>query len=338
MTPFQSLAWIKHWQEIVGRPLILVKPQLVHVYNSEKTVAILPLGIQEIWGIKILQWLGGVNTDYMGPLIHPDFNYNLKSEDLWQTIKSRLPKYDVIHFQKQPDWVVEFFKKIGLSYEFKQDLKAYKTELPSEWDTLYGSKSAKTRQTDRRKYRQLEKEDKVEFVVGESEDYKRDIIYSMFNHKRRRYRETGVWDMLAIEEYRKFYEGLATLSSNKLKIHCSALNVGNVKAATHVGFIEGSTFYYLMPAYVGGQFKKYSPSHILLMELMQWSIANGLKFFDFTIGDDAYKKIWCNVESSLHKILKTNSLKGWIYITFIKMKSLLKKSSFMRRLVRTLRF
>ena len=140
-----------------------------------------------------------------------------------------------------------------------------------------------------------------------------------------------------IREYRKFYEGLASLSSYKLKIHCSALNVGKVKVATHVGFIDGSTFYYLMPANTGGQLKKYSPSRILLMELIKWSIANGLKFFDLTIGDDAYKKKWYNVESSLHETLKINSLKGWIYITFFKMKSLLKKSSFIRKLVRALR-
>ena len=32
MTPFQSYAWLSHWQYMVGKPLFSVQPQIVHLH------------------------------------------------------------------------------------------------------------------------------------------------------------------------------------------------------------------------------------------------------------------------------------------------------------------
>ena len=312
-TPFQSFAWLSHWQKTVGGPLLSVQPQIVLLYDEEQTIAILPLSIRRKFGIKVLEWLGGINTDYMGPLILSKYPYDSENKRIWNDIKSKIGEYDSIHVQKQPEWTVQFLDGIGFSNISYRKLKAYKTSLPHTWDALYNNKSSKTRQTDRRKYRRLEKIGKVNVIIGESEEQTQKIISSLFKQKSRRYRETSEWDMLAVEEYRQFYQGLTNLSSDNIKVHCAALSVGNVMVATHVGIVDKDTFYYLMPANEGGEWVRYSIGRLLLLELIKWSIESGLKYFDFTVGGEAYKKEWSDIENNFYEFIKPISFKGQVY-------------------------
>ena len=55
VTPFQSYAWLSHWQNTIGGPLLSVKPQIVLLLTNGKLEAILPLGIRKSMGIFILE-------------------------------------------------------------------------------------------------------------------------------------------------------------------------------------------------------------------------------------------------------------------------------------------
>ena len=129
MTPFQSFAWLSHWQTTVGDPLFSIQQQIVHIQENEQTLAIMPMGIRKRFGINILEWLGGINTDYMGPLIHSKYLIDSDNKGLWNSIKSKIEKYDVIHFQKQSQWTVQFLERIGFSNSSKKNLKEYTTFL-----------------------------------------------------------------------------------------------------------------------------------------------------------------------------------------------------------------
>lgn len=313
-TPFQAYAWLSHWQDTVGAPLLSAEPQIVHIYDDMQTIAILPFIIKKQYGISILEWMGGTNSDYMGPLIHPDLQNNLGSLDFWKTLKFNLNYFDVIHFQKQPKWAVEFLGRIGFSFSYNKNLKAYKTVLPANWDTYLSGMNKRLRSDSRRQIRRMEKMGSVGFVPAENPENKTKIIQSMIKQKSRRFRETGVRNILAISEYQQFYEGLANISSENFKVHCSCLNVNDFTVATHVGIVDASTFYYLMPAHEGGDWEKYSPGRLLLLELLKWSIENGLQFFDFTAGEDPYKKKWSDTEIDLFENIIPLSFKGKSFV------------------------
>ena len=68
-----------------------------------------------------------------------------------------------------------------------------------------------------------------------------------------------------------------------------------------------------MPTYEGGEWVRYSTGRLLLLELIKWSIENGLKYFDFTIGGEAYKKEWCDIEDNLYELINPVSFKGQFY-------------------------
>lgn len=337
MTPFQSYAWLSHWQYMVGKPLFSVQPQIVHLHMEGNTIAILPMGIRKIFGVRILEWLGLHQADYMGPLIIKNFDNKNYDENTWDLIESSLSKFDVIHLIKQFELTVKFLKNINCLLSQNQNLKAYKASLPDKWDDYFGNIKKRLRSDSLRQQRRLEEIGKVRFTYAKSHDEKNKIIKSMVIQKSKRYREMKVPDMLVINEYKKFYESLAGIFSNNLKVHCASLDVKGKLVATHVGIVDDDTFYYLMPANEGGDWKKYSPGRLLLLELLKWSIEKKLKFFDFTVGGEAYKKDWCNIEIDLFEVSSASSFLGRIYLYILILKETLKKVPFLIKVVKVFR-
>jgi len=313
ITPFQSWAWLQHWHLTVGKPLLNVRPQIVVVHDEADTVFILPLCIRKDYGIKTLEWLGLHQADYSGPVVRDGFGGSLDSVKLWSAITKSLSGFDVIDLRRQSEQTVQFLDTIGLSSNAHQNLNSYQAKLPGTWDEYFGNIKKRIRSDSRRQQRRLEKLGEVAFIHPQSEDDKREIIQSMIKQKSRRYQDTSVWDMLASPEYQSFYEGLKNLDSGSFQVHCAALMVGDTAVATHVGVVGGGTFYYLMPAHAGGDWEKYSPGRLLLLKLIKWAIENELELFDFTHGEEAYKKDWCDRETNLFQISQSVSMPGRLF-------------------------
>jgi CelD/BcsL family acetyltransferase involved in cellulose biosynthesis len=334
MTPFQSYGWLSYWQHTVGGPLLSVQPRIIHLHKKGNTIAILPMGIRRILGLRILEWLGFKQADYMGPLLISNFDKKNYNENTWELIRSNISGVDVIHLRKQFKQTVSFIEGVNFFGSSYQKLKANKILLLDNWDEYFGNIRKKLRSDSQRQRRRLEEIGKVNFNISERAEGNTKIIQSMITQKSRRYRETGLMDMLAVKEYQQFYQGLGVVSFDNMKVHCAALCVGDVMVATHVGIVDKDTFYYLMPANKGGNWKKYSPGRLLLIELINWAMQNKLKFFDFTVGDETYKKDWCNIETDLFDIRKVVTPIGLFYIFALYINLFVKKVSFLQNIVK----
>ena len=315
-TPFQYYNWLSHWQATVGRPLYSIEPYIITVKNNEQVLAIIPLGIRRSMGISILEWIGGINADYMGFLFHSEWIWKYNDfHKLWKEILDNLPAFDLIHLQRQLNKIRGFDNPFANQFTRPHNTKSYQTTLEPSWDNHYQTRLKKKIRADSRRQRhRLEQLGQLQFLVAEKRKQKSEIIKVMMQQKSHRYQDTGVWNMLAVPEYQKFYIGLANLNYDHNKVHCSALLVDKIMIATHVGLVDRDTFYYTMPAHKGGDWKRFSSGRLLLENLMEWSIENNLKYFDFTVGEELYKKIWCDTETQLFETLQSITLKGRIYI------------------------
>jgi CelD/BcsL family acetyltransferase involved in cellulose biosynthesis len=323
--PFQKFDWLNQWYKFVGLPLFSIYPQIVHIELDGETALILPFGLRTKYGIKILEWLGGINTDYMGPLINNKSIKLLENNNIWSKIRQKIKKHDLIHLEKQTLLTIDILKKIGFKSRGNENLKSFQTELLPSWDDYAMKISKKVKSDSRRQRRRLGEIGNLKFNFAEDNENKERIIELMINQKKRRYNETKVWDMFSINEYNNFYKSLSTLDPLNSFIHCSELRVDNNTIATHVGITNSSTFYYLMPAHEAGEWEKYSPGRLLLIELLKWAIKNNKKIFDFTVGGEKYKKVWCDLNLDLFEILYPVTFKGRIMIKIISLKLFLKK-------------
>ncbi|WP_283771067.1 GNAT family N-acetyltransferase [Roseococcus pinisoli] len=56
----------------------------------------------------------------------------------------------------------------------------------------------------------------------------------------------------------------------------------------------------ILPTYAAGEWMRFSCGRALMKAMIEWSIAQGFRIFDLTVGDEAYKKDWTDHSMPLY--------------------------------------
>ena len=83
-------------------------------------------------------------------------------------------------------------------------------------------------------------------------------------------------------------------------------------AAANFGLMFRGRYYYILAGYDDGELARFGPGAVQLMDVMRYAIEHGCKLFDFTIGDEPYKREWCDIEIRLCDYVSPASLRGWL--------------------------
>jgi CelD/BcsL family acetyltransferase involved in cellulose biosynthesis len=67
----------------------------------------------------------------------------------------------------------------------------------------------------------------------------------------------------------------------------------------------------VLASYDDGEVSRFGPGAAHLRELLRHAIERGCKRFDFTIGDEPYKRDWCETEQQLFDHSAAVTLRGW---------------------------
>lgn len=136
-----------------------------------------------------------------------------------------------------------------------------------------------------KKLYKLETEDhKIELCFRVDGARKHDVLSSLLHWKEQQYLRTDVPNLFAVDKHRQFMENL--LSSDLLVL--SAVFLGGKPIAAHAGFIDDGAFFYLLPGY-DMEYRQGAAGLFLMEYMIEQSHAEGLREFDFLLGDEAYK-------------------------------------------------
>ena len=106
-SPFQSYEWLSHWYEKIGKKQKNIYLCIIVFKFNEYATDIFPLCVNKKKQIKILEWIGGINTDYMCSL-HTNKSILISNSynnlEIWDLIKNQIPNFDLIYLEKQPDY------------------------------------------------------------------------------------------------------------------------------------------------------------------------------------------------------------------------------------------
>ena len=334
---FQKCNWVQNWYKTVGEPIHKVQLFIVSISYENKVEAILPLGILKKSGVKKLQWLGGIHSDYMGPIIGSSSDIFLTNfEAIWNEILSSLPEFDLLYLDKQ---IPNIGNNVNPFFHMKVSKKitnVHQAHFRGNWEHYKDGISKKVLADTARQRKRLSKLGKLSFVVLSNEEEKNLFLEKLFLFKRIRYQEMGVEDVLEKKEHRDFYFNMPFQIGQSARAHCSVLKLNEEIIAMHWGAVDGKIFYYLMPAYCGAEWSKYSPGKILLEDLMLSCHQSGLNVFDFTSGDESYKKIWANESFPIHLTLRSYSFKGSAYIKLLNLKQRLGQCNLLKKVLKKL--
>jgi CelD/BcsL family acetyltransferase involved in cellulose biosynthesis len=137
-------------------------------------------------------------------------------------------------------------------------------------------------------------------------------LETLMAQKSRAFARMGVEDFFARPGYREFFTAAACDPAMRELIHVSRLDVGATPAATNVGLTFRGCYYLILSSYDDGEVSRFGPGRAHLHELMRHAIAHGFTRFDFTVGDEPYKRDWSDVELRLYDHLAAVTWRGWL--------------------------
>jgi CelD/BcsL family acetyltransferase involved in cellulose biosynthesis len=90
----------------------------------------------------------------------------------------------------------------------------------------------------------------------------------------------------------------------------SRLDCGGRPVAVNLGLAFRGTYYHLQASHDDGELSRFGPGAAHLHDLLQRAIERGFGTYDFTIGDEPYKRDWCDGVVPLYDHLSAASVRG----------------------------
>ena len=131
---------------------------------------------------------------------------------------------------------------------------------------------------------------------------------TLMAQKARSFARMGVGNLFAKPGHTDFYRALATDPATRPVVHVSRLDVGATAAAVNLALIYHDRYYHLLASYSDCDLSRFGPGAAHLHDLMHYAIDRGCSIFDFTIGDERYKRDWCDIELKLYDVHRAGDL------------------------------
>ena len=318
-TVFQSFDWLSCWYRHIGRPSG-VRPVIVVGRREGDTQLILPLAIVPGM-VRRLTFLGSELCDYNAPLIAPDYAQRVSPIEflrVWQNILGLLHgRFDLVELTKMPETVgAQRNPLLALDVGLNPS-GAHATQLPANWDEFYQAKrSSGTRRRDRTKRKRLGEFGEVHFVTPRDTGEIARTLDTLMAQKAKSFARMGVGNIFERPGCREFFIDIATNACTRSLTHVSRLDVGEIAAAINLGLTFRGSYYHVLASYDDGDLSRFGPGAAHLRDLLAYAIEIGCTRFDFTIGDERYKREWSDCAIDLYDHVACASARGWPLATF----------------------
>ena len=318
-TPFQTFDWLSAWQRHIGTVNGVI-PAIVIARHGDDILMLLPLGVQRGAFARRLMFLGQDLCDYNAPLLAADFASAVGPNGfgaLWREIRELFRAapalcHDTIALKKMPQTIGAQPNPLLCLDVRLNPSGAYETMLGPDWEQFYAAKrSSSTRRRDRTKVKRLGELGEVKFVNPDASAELALTLDALVRQKGKSFARMGVPNIFERPGYAAFFQELATAPRMRALVHLSRLDVGQTWAAVNLGLTFRDCYYHILASYDRGEVSRFGPGAAHLRELLRYAIMLGLKRFDFTIGDEPYKRDWCEAEQRLYDHSAATTWRGW---------------------------
>jgi CelD/BcsL family acetyltransferase involved in cellulose biosynthesis len=320
-TPFQTFDWLLAWQRHVGQRDGVIPVIAVASFPNGDIAFLLPLGVEPKRSARRLCWLGQDLNDYNSPLIARDFSERVTPDGfraVWDGLRAQMRReprlrYDWIELEKMPQMIsgqINPFFHLTLA---SNPSGAHFAQLGTDWKSFYyDRRSSATRRRDRVKRKHLSEFGEISFLTSSDAEDTRRTLEILMEQKNRLLAHKGIADMFARPGWREFFLDVATNPATRPLVHVSRVQIGTNCAAANFGVVFGDAYYHVLASYDDGPLAHYGPGALHLRELLAYAIGRGLKRFDFTIGDEPYKREWSDMHVSLGDHIAIATWRGWL--------------------------
>ena len=285
---FATPEWNRVWWEEFGAGKDLF---MLTIRRGGEVVGLVPLYRKHEDGRKILRFLGGIDlTDYLGPICSLEDRGEV-AEALVSWLGKGEVEWDEFDAHNMPvpfgfgEFLIERADNDGYPFELEQEETAAVLLLPDTWEDYLESLDAKERRELKRKNRRILREvPDAAFRTATEESLERDLKYFVEMHRG----AEGHKGHFMRPEIATFFERAAYALMPLGWLRLDFLEIAGRPVATTFSFVLNNTFYLYNSAYEP-DLKRLSPGVVLVSRLIEESIEQGRKSFDFLRGQERYK-------------------------------------------------
>lgn len=300
--PFQSHQWLTTWWQVYGTGTLHIVT--CRDNETDELIGALPL-YQTTQGLvvrlKVLRFLGGVqgSADFMGCLARQG-----RQTEVYEACANALLKdtglWDVIDLQDMDSdsGFCRYLRSIafaGLIETIDPGKRCPYLKLPDSWEDMLNGVSTKVRQRIGYYRRSLEKLGTVELELITDPEALPGALADMITLRQDRMEQKGITTAKITDAYGAFHRELQQrfLKCDRLRLYFLRLDGQRI---AYLYLFSGGTGIYFYQTGFDHIWSKQSVGFVLLSMVIEKSIADGYKTFEFLRGVERYKYEWGNVE------------------------------------------
>lgn len=342
----QGFDWCAAWAATHANQLLLVRGRI-----GQKTVFILPLELVRGRLFRTARFIGSPHSNINTGLFAEDFDpvtCTKLAAELIADLSAKLSRVaDIVTLEKMPfDWHGTHHPLASLPAVRNQNA-SFQLPLLDTFEATLAQLNAKRR---RKKFRVSEKRLEAmggyEHVVATTSAERRQILDRFFEQKAIRFKALGLPNVFQDAETQAFFHALSavepTYEGQPLELNAIRLRgQENGRVVAIAGLSRKGDHVICQFGSIDEDIAAdASPGELLFYLIIRKCNAEGVKLFDFGIGDQGYKRSWCTVETIQRDIVLPLTLRGRlaasVHRTAVRLKSAIKKNrkayAFLQRL------
>ena len=320
---FQSYSWFSYWLDFYKRNRKNFLLQVVVLKKNKKVFAIYPFIIINKFGFKILQWAGGSFADYKSPIYSKHINYFDDKEDFIHDLKiiiKKIAKHDIVIFERQPVDILGLKNPFYYFLPNIQTSNSYSVKIEDDFFNYKNNLSKKFISDSNRRFNLSKEQFLIDFVHSSDEIIYKENINDLIILKYQRLKNKKIF----FNKKNDFYKKLYLLNCDSIQVYLSFIRFNEEKVSYNLGVKYKECFYHLVPTFKQEVYKKFAPGRLLTFKLIDWCHKNNLSSFDFTIGEESYKKDFSNQTKKISFSMPyKNNIKGLIFYYLVYLKKII---------------
>ena len=340
--PAQSPQWVRHWTEQV-RPDTVVATLAV----GGRPVLALALEIERHGPFRVARFMGGRHANGNFAAADPvwlETAAGPATRPLFDAIAAARPDIDVVALQRLlPDLDGRANPLAALPSHNSPNL-SLAVDLEGGFEAVLSRTSGKRkRKKHRSQTRKFESAGGFRRLDAGTPEEVHSLLYAFFAMKEFRFRRMGIANVFGDPQVRIFFHKLfaEALKEDGAPFRLHGLEVGGKLRAVTGSSVSDRRLVCEFGAISEDDLAHASPGDFLFFENIRETCERGFSVYDFSVGDEPYKRQWCDIEIRHLDALVPLTLKGRMLASCLRgnagIKSFIKNSPAIWSLTKTLR-
>lgn len=348
----QSALWTQLWQQHVNSDCLVLA-----LLIDDSPALLLPLEIAKQKNQNIARFAGGSHANCNFPVLFPALCDKITAEHinaLVACLKEARPDIALLSLTRQMEnWLGFKNPLLSLRHQLNPN-PALSASLPDNFDTvLERGNAARKRKKHRQHSRRYDETGAWRIYTATTANENKTAYDAFFAMKSQRFANQGIANSFASDALTRFFHNLfaATENDSARQYRLHVLEVADkIRAVIGCAYWQspettvtpakrGLTVEF--SAFADDDLATASPGDFLFYEAIIKAIDEGLDYFSFGIGEEKYKRDWCDIEQPLYDSHIALTLAGRVSAVFNQLRSRLiyriKTNRHLWPLVKTLR-